>query len=890
MNNLQVAFDIKGIDRRTPYSDHNREDGWCDELINWRHRNGRMEPVGTKPKLFNLPARSFQKIWLHDQDNVHNYIGLSDQALYLITMETGVSTLIANGFIGEVKIEFIKRFMVVIHEEGMDRFIWNGDENKYDNILIPSRPMLLFSRSDIRGKIVYTEKAVGAEAILAKYYKALNNENRDEGLLTGGIMLRAAFRMYDGSYVLHSIPEYIQLGLNMTMYEQAVEGGGDDNDLNWIKFYMSKINVSFNSALFISIDKNIFTDVVIFACKNEELFDFNEDTFDDDVLTDKVHNASTDHDFDVDFHDIFEGRISEDFKNMVDSPSWYKVHEISIEAIQNGEAETTQEIDTKGFYQDYATRETLTVDQFSHHSLIGSVAYNYNSRLIIGDIKTLFATYRYFPLNPYTLVGDYILFPDEARYSDDWNYIADRNCKFIVTLNTSSGDVTKIIDAGVRPFAEHDNKEWVVLSLSVLGYPDARAKSISILVQNGNQWYKIHEFKLKASSVSNYAYYHSPDFSSAPVEITDRYEYNFNAIMVGTDFPVTQQVNINNYTNKEFRDENRLQISEVNNPFLFPAENSYQVGTGKILDVATNTEPLSSGQFGEHPIIVFTSKGRYVMFQGLGDVTFSNIKPLDGDVPDMAVDVTSVSGGVVYSTRLGLFIAVGTQVTQLSEVLTGEVNEELKNNPHYQFFLSDTRLINIVNKLSTVDFLTYLSGATIGYDHDNKELLCTNNAFSYSYTFNFKSGYWSKLDTSFKLLINDYPKLYGLREVDVTGIINISDEVYSEPIPTLITTQPLHLSAPEVFKVVQRLRINTMLETKDNTHAGFYLFGSSNLIDWQFITGRNHLTGKIKNILLTRSGNKWKYYTVVIAADLKPNSNVNTITSIIQTKMDQKPR
>ena len=75
-------------------------------------------------------------------------------------------------------------------------------------------------------------------------------------------MLRAAFRMFDGSYVFHSIPEYLKLGLPMSL------GPG----LPGIHFTGSKISVSFLPVHYINYSKEIYTHVVIFACKNEELY------------------------------------------------------------------------------------------------------------------------------------------------------------------------------------------------------------------------------------------------------------------------------------------------------------------------------------------------------------------------------------------------------------------------------------------------------------------------------------------------------------------------------------------------------------------------------------------------------------------------------------------
>jgi len=278
------------------------------------------------------------------------------------------------------------------------------------------------------------------------------------------------------------------------------------------------------------------------------------------------------------------------------------------------------------------------------------------------------------------------------------------------------------------------------------------------------------------------------------------------------------------------------------------------------------------------------------MIQGIGSVQFSQVVPMSGDVAEEG-SVVPVSFGVVFKNTRGLYITEGRKSVEISQKLVGEPNSDFQSNPNYQFFLNDIRLIEIVNTLSSVNALTYLSGADVNFDYENNELICTNPNYNYSYVFSFDSGFWSKLDTSFKFLINYYPKLYALREGDTDpGIVNISDEVYGDPVNVLITTQPLHLGSPEQFKTLDRILFTTICEAKLNTHAGFYYFGSSDLITWQFITGRNHLSGKLKNILLQRSGSRSKYFIIVITGQLLPDSFIGNIISSVRIKLGLKIR
>ena len=888
-----AKVNYRGIERNM--SSQTVQNGGLGELINFRHYNGRLTPSGNPTKVYNLPEGTFTAIWHHDQDGINNYIGLEKVTnnLKLINLGTGASTLIKN-YASSVQVEFLKRFMIVIHDSGMDVFLFN--KGVYSLTTMPGRPMLHFSKNDAVGvtfhagvltvgKLVTTDKAVGTEAILGKYYKALNDYNKEEGLLTGGIMLRAAFRMYDGSYVMHSIPEYLKLGLIMYMYEWAVDGGGQENDLNAVEFLMNKINVSFDSALFADIDKNIFTDIVIFACKNEELFEFNEDTFDDDVLMEKVHNVGAHHNFWVHFSDIFE--VSEDFKNMADSPSWYKVHEISIEEIQNGEAETTQEIDTKGFYQDYATRETLPVDQFSHHQLNGSYSYNYISRLIVSDINTIFGDYKYFPLNPATPESDTTLFPD--GYVNN----GQLDCKLVITLNTFSGDATKVIDAGQRPVADYGGKTWICITKSVIGYPDARAKSIDVLIKKNTNWYKIKTLALSKSKYGNYSFYHS-EFNSDAYQFnkfSNDFEFNYNCIIIGSDLPASQVVNINDYNSTNFYDENVLRISEVNNPFVFPAENAYEVGTGRIIAVATNTEPISSGQYGEHPLIVFTTKGRWALFQGSNDILFKSVKPLDGDVPGEATSITSVSTGVVYTTSEGLYMAYGKDVTELSTNLYGRPNIDLQNHTSFTGRLNHNQLVQIVDSLSTVDAKVYIQGALIGFNKIFKELLVTNSDYKYSYIYSFGSKTWRKISQSYDLLIDSYPKLLCVRSNSAdNGVFDLSQENFVNDVQGLIVTRPIRFSddmgLAQVYEAVQRCEI----ETTAACYAGFYCFGSNDLQTWQLLGGNDRNTGRIDGIKRGRTHLPVQYLVFVFASTMKEYSAVNGLSIAYKLKLDKRLR
>lgn len=889
MKYARIALN-KGIQRSVP--SQKIPDGYMDELINLRiNDTGSMVPVGKPTKLYNLPVDTYSKMWYHDQDGISNYLGQNESnlGLYLVDLTTGAGTLIKD-YDGPVKVEFVKLFMIVVYDGGMDTFWWS--EGQYNLIAMPTNPQVFFSTpfniTTPTKKRISTEEVAGSgAALLGKYYKAVNEQSK-EGYLTGGIMFRAAFRMFDGSYILHSTPQYVEFGLEMSITERSVDGDGEDNDINYINFYVDKPVLWVNSVQLLTINKNIFTDLVIFACKNEELYEMSEDTITDDLVLEGV-SGQPDQTVTYKFNELddLKDKINEDYKKMADSPSWYKVHEISIADIQDGEALET-EIDMKDFYQDYATREVLTVDQFSHHRLTANLTYNYNSRLILGDITTNFSNYSYFPLGS---VFGYIPNGDRTYMPTGYNFIADREVKLSVTINTSSGKISKIIDAGLRPIGTNGYKEVLCLSKSVLAYPDSRAESIEVLIKQGSNWYSAGKIKLTKSKYDNYAYYNLPDFDGVDY---NNEAVNFGAVFIYTDFPASNIININLYNNTILTDQNRLQISSVNNPLFFPAENSYQVGTGKVLALATNTEPLSTGQFGQHPLIVFTSKGIWTLLQGSGEVLFAAVLPVSGEVPNNVDNITSVSTGVIYTTDTKIVLLIGTGVNILSTDLYGNPNTDLQAVEDFTFRIDHIQLTQLVNKLSICNARVYTESAIYGYNKEFNELFVSNDNYSYSYVYSFNSGNWHKVSTSYKLFINAYPQLLGYNGTDSnTGIYDLSDEIREQYVDTLFTTRPCKIDegGNSLFTLIHRIALRCELQCSDMTYAGFYVFASNDLHTWQLFQGHDEKKGEITDLLCLRSHFKAKYFVFVFAANLKESySLLNDIDIQYYNKLINKIR
>jgi hypothetical protein len=243
----------------------------------------------------------------------------------------------------------------------------------------------------------------------------------------------------------------------------------------------------------------------------------------------------------------------------------------------------------------------------------------------------------------------------------------------------------------------------------------------------------------------------------------------------------------------------------------------------------------------------------------------------------------------------------GMKVTDLTQLLKGLPNLDIQSIENYSFRLNHISLVQIVDNLSIVDVKKYILLSKIGFDKKNNELIVTNNTYNYSYVFSFESGYWHKISESYRVLINLYPELLVLREdSSADGVYSISIDSNEITVKSvMLTTRPCKLDNVLNFTLQHRAIQRCEIETKDSVYAGFYVFGSNDLITWQLLTGSDRKTGKVTDILLTRTHLKVKYYVFLFAAELKLydvtearniNNSINTLDIQFYHKLTSKIR
>lgn len=318
-----------------------------------------------------------------------------------------------------------------------------------------------------------------------------------------------------------------------------------------------------------------------------------------------------------------------------------------------------------------------------------------------------------------------------------------------VEIETAQG--TQKVVRYIEPFntasAVNGQSSFIESLNPLITYPDARAKKMKIVLYSdtgfGNY---IGEFNLKPHPYLNIAYYIDPDLK--PIELSMRFSRPALPTMV----------NVEEYY------PNGLKVSKTDNPMFFPVENAYQVGSAEILALMSNTIAVGTGQTGAAPLYVFCKDGVYALFvDASGQMTYSNSRVLARDVCNNPRSVTPIDAGVVFTTDRGLMMIAGEQVEEIGQPAEGDVLHFVDSTKvDYSKYASDalTKIAGLPRSLcDTTDFLTYLQGAIINYNHNMRELIVTNPSKSYSYVLDRERN-WSRRDYTAAEYLNNYPTSY----------------------------------------------------------------------------------------------------------------------------------
>lgn len=641
---------------------------------------------------------------------------------------------------------------------------------------------------------VLTIKEDKQSDITQSIYALVNRTNNliaRKGRFYANFFVRYCYKMFDGSMIMHSSPvfipvqvpdSYIVISANTSNWVNA--GKGEIlffNDYNLIR-YDGKNNatsVHIDSATFIYHPRNVDLNYKILDAKRAELEEWKDVIKSVDVfITPPISNVDTSEKI-VSFRSDrknyglgkgiiehyygLEGEnskykvgtvtayfpsLSEDaYRNKLKNTStFYKVCSLKISDLTNY---TTKKlpVDKNAVYQ-VSLQEQMKDDYKTHNSLFAQGSYTYNHRLNLYGLKEkLFSGFSGLVMLP----GLYILKYDDSTDNLKYRYKIQ---KIVVSLNTTSG--TKYVESSDKFFSRQDIDGFMIGNL-VKFYPDSRADKMAIFCKDYSDNDVIFVFPLEQCAELNGAM-HMGDF-------TDNLEqYKVDSF----DYTVDDIVELSN----------KIYTSESDNAFYFPLNGINTVGIGTIQGIASTTRALSQGQFGQYPLMAFSTDGIWAM-EVSSKGTYSSIHPISREVCSNPKSITQLDQSVLFATNRSISRIAESQVVSMSDVLDGPgFNISGTLGKFLNFFVDaegDSESVKTIKAQmrQLIDFtsspIEFFQRCQVIYDYKNSRIFCldvtqtskTSTADTVALCYSIKDNAWSTfLIQNVLTAINSYPHPY----------------------------------------------------------------------------------------------------------------------------------
>jgi hypothetical protein len=513
---------------------------------------------------------------------------------------------------------------------------------------------------------------------------------------------------------------------------------------------------------------------------------------------------------------------------------FYKIASIKVEEIDfNTRKKIKLEENVLNTLQ---VKETMTDDYDSHDSLIPSYAYVYNSRLNICNLKKeLFGGFVVSAMCQYQERAKYVYtgYVDSPDKYDMYAYVR--------------GDMgeDRIVLAGSTDIKLSQNPFW-------LYYPNAAAYKMVIRKYQGG----VATVNLKPHTLLNGAYYYG----------------NFAALDFDSGTPVPS-------ADSEISLPNKIYTSQVNNPFLFPLAGINTVGVGQILGISSTTRALSQGQFGQFPLLVFSTDGIWAM-EVSNTGLYATKQPMSRDVCSNPYSITQTDGAVVFISAKGAMMISGSEVVSLSNVLDGpSFNPDLVNG--LSRIAAKEGLTGELN--ATLTTKEFFADCRIAFDYTNSRLffIHQNTDNPYSMVYSILSGVWAKVSSDFVYIINNYPDCYIQDENG--GVLNISEKTNLDSTKVsngFVLSRPLKLGDNELKTVTEIINRGIF----EKTDISMVLFASVDGIMY-FPIG-----SAIGPKLYRLAGSPYRYFRIGLVAKLNLQKSISGTSVYFEQRARNKPR
>lgn len=321
-----------------------------------------------------------------------------------------------------------------------------------------------------------------------------------------------------------------------------------------------------------------------------------------------------------------------------------------------------------------------------------------------------------------------------------------------------------------------------------------------------------------------------------------------------------------------------IKVSEAENPLVFPAKNSVQVGSSVISALAANTRPISEGQFGEAPLYAFTDEGVWVLMLS-GEGTYVARQPANREICSNPNGILQIDDAVLYPTNRGIMMQQGRNSICITDQLDGYPFNFMEMKYAKQIIATNE---TESGEISYIRFKDYLKSADMIYDYYNNRIIVFNPNQAYAYVYSLKSKMWGAMKNVFNKRVNIYPESYATNKEG--KILNVYVEEPYFNTPYFLCSRPLTISDKEVYKTIFTCIARGYFRKEINGKCAMVLYGSNNLFDWYLIKT------SINEYLRGIAGSPYKYFRVALIGNLATNESISGLSAEFQERLQNKLR
>lgn len=877
-NNISFQYGI----HRTPSAPN---EGELAECVNLEAHNGELTPSVMPEVAFTLEEGD-TLLFVHKSGSYKNYIIQRGTKLCWFP-DTDKQSVTEIGDITPTSIHSVGNTLVILSENNMEYILFKSgyykrignkppfcsisfglraNDNRYfrqyesiDRNEVTNLYPILVTKLDeyIAGKGNFTfdlrseyedientgssrrQEVINMVGKMTELYHAILNRAKSAALKTGcfsdSFFIRYAYRMYDGSHYMHSAPCFIPIctdgypsfaSINSTLESGTPTFGSLGIGVEVLRLLLDYQIIGFYNGTEMA-SNNILTDwediiegIDIFVTDgiskikaDSNVYGFSNEKYepsgilycgrnrvgrganDSNIYAHNPYTSSNSFNLDIE-------KEEEDvhFEKIKGASLFYKIASFKTKQIptllNNNRAVLTIKEDT---LTNLEQQEVLEDDYDSHNAIIPSFAHVYNGRLNISNIRT-----KQFTGFPMESMVPYTNNPEGTNYT--WSVKTK--------LEIDGKEIELVSKSNIKL---HEKPAYIF-------YPSAKVKEFTAyMYDNSSSPVSSFSATLNAEThrLLNGAFYLSSSYG-----VDDTYTLDLSA--------ANPQPSGDPYISYP----NKLYTSEVNNPFYFPLSGRNSVGTGEIIGITSNTQAISPGQFGQYPMIVFSSDGVWAMQTG-DDGLYESIHPISRDICTNP-NILQTDGPVLFATENGLHSIVGSEIENISK--------HIKGKPDSVTIPSWDASFDLLATTATDDetFNNFIQEASFAYDYANSRVLIFKDGKYFAYVLSTESGTISKLvllnngnAVNLASAINAYPEVYMQSGKDVYTFVPDKDITEATLSKGYIITRPLSFSDPLAMKVINDVRLIYHRSTPESK-CRYAMFVSNDGHHWAV---RNSLRG-----------------------------------------------